>query len=44
MAGMTNFLSRAIYKRSSRVGSWFDRMTYRPYKGARMGWTYRLWK
>jgi len=40
--GTTSKFSNFLYKRSSRVGSFFDKMTYRPYKGAHMGFMYRL--
>lgn len=40
--GTTSKFSSILYKRSSRVGSFFDKMTYRPYKGAHRGFMYRL--
>lgn len=40
--GTTSKFSRALFRRSPRAGAWFDRMTYRPYKGAHRGWFYAL--
>lgn len=40
--GTTSKFSTILYNRSSRVGSFFDRVTYRLYKGAHMGFMYRL--
>ena len=40
--GFTSDTSRFLYRFSSHFGSWFDQMTYRPFKGAHRGYWYRL--
>ncbi len=38
----TSFFSCRIGYRNSKIKAWFDRMTYRPYRGAYRGFMYRL--
>jgi len=40
--GSTNRISNFIYKISRSTGSFFDKMTYRPFKGGHRGYWYRL--
>lgn len=40
--GTTSKTSNFLYRRSKSVGAFFDRMTYRPYKGAHRGIWYKM--